>query len=99
MSQKQNKQLLIDAIKNVTITTNPQGELTTNAANRIVNTIFETITENLKEEGDSITLVGFGTFHVVKTKERNARNIQTGESIVVPEKLRIKFKPGKNLKL
>lgn len=47
--------------------------------------------------GDSVTLVGFGTFSVSKRDARSGRNPQTGETIKIAAKTVAKFKPGKKL--
>lgn len=62
---------------------------------QIVDTIFDTIKEALKE-GNSITLVGFGTFKIVDRAERKARNPRTGEEITIPAKKTLVFKPSKS---
>jgi DNA-binding protein HU-beta len=68
----------------------------TDAANA-VNAVFDTITTALKK-GNSVTLVGFGTFTVSKTKARKGRNPQTGEVIKIKAKKVPKFRAGKGLK-
>ena len=62
-----------------------------------VNTVFDTIAKALKK-GDSVTLVGFGTFSVKKRKARIGRNPQTGKEIKIAAKKVPAFKPGKELK-
>lgn len=48
--------------------------------------------------GDSVTLIGFGSFHAVKRAARIARNPQTGAKINVPVTTSPKFRAGKALK-
>ncbi len=48
--------------------------------------------------GDSVSLVGFGTFSVSDRAARTARNPRTGETINVPASKAPKFKAGKALK-
>jgi len=48
--------------------------------------------------GDSVSLVGFGTFSVTARAARTARNPRTGEAINVPASKAPKFKAGKGLK-
>ncbi len=48
--------------------------------------------------GDSVSLVGFGTFSVAERGPRTARNPRTGETIDVPASKAPKFKAGKALK-
>lgn len=61
---------------------------------QIVDTILDTIKEALKE-GNSITLVGFGTFKIIDRSERKARNPRTGEEITIPAKKALVFKASK----
>jgi len=51
------------------------------------------------EKGDAVTLVGFGTFSVIKRRARVGRNPQTGKEIKIPAKKVVKFTPGKALKI
>jgi DNA-binding protein HU-beta len=62
-----------------------------------VNLVFDSIAKALKK-GDSVTLVGFGTFLVRKRKARIGRNPQTGKEIKIAAKKVPAFKPGKELK-
>ena len=59
-----------------------------------VDFILSTITKNLKKK-KKVTLIGFGTFKVVKRKARKGRNPQTGEAIKIKAKKVPKFVPGK----
>lgn len=54
-------------------------------------------TKSLKK-GDNVTLIGFGTFKVVKTSARKGRNPQTGKEITIKAGKRVKFSAGKALK-
>ena len=49
-------------------------------------------------KGDRVSLVGFGTFSVVKRAARNGRNPATGQPIRIPAANVPKFKAGKKLK-
>ncbi|MDJ0819609.1 MAG: HU family DNA-binding protein [Desulfobacterales bacterium] len=66
-------------------------------AQEAVDCVFSSITEALKK-GDTVTLVGFGTFKVTKRKARKGRNPQTGEEIEIKASKAPKFTPGKLLK-
>jgi len=68
----------------------------TNAA-AAVEAVIGGITEALKK-GDSVSLVGFGTFSVADRAARTARNPRTGETIHVGPSRAPKFKAGKALK-
>jgi DNA-binding protein HU-beta len=62
-----------------------------------VSCVIDTITKALKK-GQTLTLVGFGTFSVGKRKARVGRNPQTGKEIKIPAKKVPKFSAGKALK-
>ena len=64
---------------------------------RIVNTVFEEITDALSK-GDRVELRGFGAFSVKKRDARIGRNPRTGESVEVEEKHVPFFKTGKLLR-
>ena len=49
-------------------------------------------------KGDSVTLVGFGTFSVSRRAARKGRNPQTGSTINIPASRVPRFKAGKGLK-
>lgn len=54
--------------------------------------------EKTLASGDSITLVGFGTFAVKERAERTGRNPQTGSEITIAAAKIPSFKAGKALK-
>lgn len=64
---------------------------------RIVNTVFEEITEAMSR-GNRVELRGFGAFSVKKRDARVGRNPRTGESVQVEEKFVPFFKTGKLLR-
>ena len=64
---------------------------------RIVNTIFEEITEALAR-GQRVELRGFGAFSVKHRDARVGRNPRTGESVDVEAKTVPFFKTGKLLR-
>ena len=66
-------------------------------AQAAVDCIFSTITKALKKK-ETVSLVGFGTFKVSKSKARKGRNPQTGEEIKIKAKKVPKFVAGKALK-
>ena len=49
------------------------------------------------KRGEAVTLVGFGTFSVVRRKPRTMRNPRTGQAVTVAGRLP-RFKPSKELK-
>jgi nucleoid DNA-binding protein len=50
------------------------------------------------KKGNTVTLVGFGTFRVSKRKARTGRNPQTGKALKIAAKKVPVFKAGKGLK-
>ena len=85
-----NKSELINAIAE-------QGNLSKANAGLGLAALIKTIETTLKA-GDSITLVGFGTFDVKDRAERKGRNPQTGEDLTIAAAKIPSFKPGKGLK-
>ena len=67
------------------------------AAGKALNSFISNVTKSLKK-GNKVTLVGFGTFSVVKRKARKGRNPQTGEVIKIKASKAAKFKAGATLK-
>ena len=49
-------------------------------------------------KGDSVSLVGFGSFPSGKRAARTGRNPQTGETIKIPAAKTVKFSAGKAFK-
>jgi DNA-binding protein HU-beta len=66
-------------------------------AAKTLETILTSIRAALKK-GQKVTLVGFGTFSVVKRKSRKGRNPRTGAVITIPAAKLPKFTAGKALK-
>ena len=66
-------------------------------AGELVDAVFEVITDTLTR-GDEIKIPSFGSFQVVSTAARVARNPQTNQEVKVPAGRRARFKPGKALK-
>lgn len=73
------------------------AELSKADAANAVDAMVSVITETLKN-GDSITLVGFGTFQVRTRAARQGRNPKTGETIKIKASNNPAFKAGKALK-
>jgi DNA-binding protein HU-beta len=74
-----------------------EADLSKTAATAAVEAVLGGITGALKG-GDSVSLVGFGTFAVAERAARTARNPRTGETINVGPSKAPKFKAGKALK-
>ena len=64
---------------------------------RLVNTIFDTITEALVV-GDRVELRGFGAFSLREREARVGRNPRTGEAVSVNAKRMPFFKMGKGMR-
>lgn len=85
-----NKAEMIDAVAS-------SADLSKADATRAVDAVIDTITETLRK-GDSVTLVGFGTFEVRARAARTGRNPQTGETIQIKASNSPAFKAGKAFK-
>jgi DNA-binding protein HU-beta len=85
-----NKTELIDAIA-------AAADLPKASAGRALDAVVESITGALKA-GDSVALVGFGTFAVKERAARTGRNPQTGAEIQIKAATVPSFKAGKALK-
>jgi DNA-binding protein HU-beta len=66
------------------------------ATERAVRAMLAGVRASLKR-GDSVTLVGFGTFSVARRKPRTMKNPRTGKSVTVGGRVP-RFKPSKELK-
>ncbi len=85
-----NKSQLVDQIAT-------GADISKAAAGRALDSFIEGVTNALKE-GDSVALVGFGTFSVRERAARTGRNPQTGEAIEIAAATIPSFKAGKALK-
>ena len=63
----------------------------------IIDTAIQVII-NQVSSGNSVQLIGFGTFEVATHPARCGRNPQTGQTMEIPEKKIPKFKAGKAFK-
>ena len=66
------------------------------AAERGLNGLLSTLSSAMKE-GKRVTLVGFGSFTVVDRAPRKGRNPKTGETVPIPQRRVVKFRPSKDL--
>ena len=71
--------------------------LTVKDATTALNATLEVIQESL-QKGESVSLVGFGTFEVKERAARTGRNPQTKKPIEIPASKAPSFKAGKPLK-
>ena len=53
--------------------------------------------ESAMKKGDSVQLVGFGTFMLTHRKATTGRNPKTGAPIQIPARNSVRFKVGKKL--
>ena len=82
-----------DVISSVADATGLSKRDASGAVDAVVNTI-----KNALAEGNSVGLIGFGTFEVKTRAARKGLNPQTKEVIDIPEKTVPSFKAGKELK-
>ncbi|HME46183.1 MAG TPA: HU family DNA-binding protein [Syntrophorhabdales bacterium] len=73
------------------------AKVTKAAADKAINSFVDGVKKALKK-GESVTLIGFGTFSVAQRKARKGRNPQTGKEIKIAARKAPKFKAGKALK-
>jgi DNA-binding protein HU-beta len=85
-----NRKELIDALAAHTDSTKVDAE-------RAVAALIDIISGTLKK-GDSLSLVGFGTFEVRKRAARTGRNPKTGEELKIKAAKVPAFKAGATLK-
>lgn len=85
-----NKTELVDQIAK-------NADLSKKEAKDALEATLSAITGSLTK-GDSVTLIGFGTFSVKNRAERSGVNPQTKEKMIIPAKKVVKFNPGANLK-
>lgn len=85
-----NKSELIEAIA-------ASADIPKAAASRALDAMVDSVTDSLKK-GDSVSLVGFGTFAVKERAARTGRNPQTGQPIQISAAKVPNFKAGKALK-
>ena len=85
-----NKSDLVDSIAK-------SADISKAAAARALDATVDTIKKALKK-GDTVSLVGFGTFKVGKRAARNGRNPRTGATIKIKAAKVPKFSAGKGLK-
>lgn len=85
-----NKSELIEAIA-------ASADIPKAVASRALDAMVDSVTESLKK-GDSVSLVGFGTFSIKERAARTGRNPQTGQPIEISAAKVPGFKAGKALK-
>lgn len=71
--------------------------LTLSDTTAVVSVILDAITARLAA-GERIEIRGFGAFSLNSRPPRIGRNPKTGETVQVPAKMAVHFKPGKELR-
>ena len=74
-----------------------QADISKAAAARALDAVIDGVTRSL-EKGDSVTLVGFGTFAVGRRAARSGRNPLTGPEIAIKAARVPKFRAGQALR-
>lgn len=85
-----NKTDLVDAIAK-------DCDISKNAAQRALDSVIDNVVAAVKN-GDSVQLVGFGSFSAGTRAARTGRNPRTGEEITIAAAKTIKFTAGKAFK-
>jgi nucleoid DNA-binding protein len=73
------------------------GSLSKKDAGLALDAVLDAITESLKA-GETVQLVGFGTFKVTHKEARTGRNPSTGQPIEIAASNKVSFSPGATLK-
>lgn len=74
-----------------------RGETTEAEAKRDLDLLSETVM-SLLEDNDKVILGNLGKIVKGKTKARVGRNPRTGEPIDIPEKIKLSYRPSKEIK-
>ena len=85
-----NKSEMIDAIA-------ARSELSKAASAKALDAVIETIVESVAQ-GETVTLVGFGSFKASARAAREGKNPKTGAKILIPETTVPKFAAGATFK-
>ncbi|WP_071763727.1 HU family DNA-binding protein [Burkholderia ubonensis] len=85
-----NKQELIDAVSSTT----GDSKASTGA---IIDAILEAV-KHAVSRGDTVQLIGFGSFSTGERGERTGRNPATGETLTIAAAKTVKFAAGKTFK-
>ena len=81
----------------LTVAIAEQAGISRKDAEKALKAFTDVVADELKN-GGKVQLVGFGTFEVTERKEREGRNLQTKEPMIIPASKTPKFRPGKALK-
>lgn len=64
---------------------------------KLVNTVMEAMSDSL-QDGNSVSISGFGAFELKKRLERIITNPATGQRMLVPPKIVLNFRPVASVK-
>lgn len=96
MSRLNNKEVFVNKTELIEFIAE-QADMPKAAAGRALNAMIDGVKTTLKK-GDSVTLVGFGTFSVAERKARTGMNPRTKEKIKIKAAKVPRFRAGKALK-
>ncbi|WP_207060614.1 HU family DNA-binding protein [Motiliproteus sp. SC1-56] len=74
-----------------------KADLTKSEAQAALNAMTDSMTDALAK-GDTVSLIGFGTFTQRHRAARQGKNPQTGAPMEIAASTNVAFKPGKALK-
>jgi len=73
------------------------ADLSKAQATKALDAVVDSVGSALSK-GDSVSLIGFGTFSISERAARSGRNPRTGETIKIAASKQVRFKAGKSLK-
>ena len=74
-----------------------QAGMTKKDTEKVVNTLIDVVEDTLAK-GDTVAILGFGTFLSRERPAREGRNPRTGEAIQIPASKVPVFRPGRGLR-
>lgn len=75
-----------------------KADMTKADAKKAVNAFCDVIADSM-QDGEKVTIIGFGTFSVTERAARTGINPQTGKKMNIAARRVVKFKPGSGLDL
>lgn len=76
-----------------------EAGISQDVANKVVNAVVSVLVPEVRDNGESITLPGLGTFKRKETEARKGHNPATGEKIDIPASRTIVFKAQPSVKI
>lgn len=74
-----------------------KNDLSKSAASRVLDSLIDTI-QNTVKKGETVQLIGFGTFKTIKRAARTGKNPATGAALKIPASVVPKFVAGAKFK-